>query len=175
MILKRDSKRIKELEKINVQHRKLNGKLRQEIDILESQLDFITYQNIVIENLQKENNHKDKLIDIANAGITNLQQENEELKKNQRYYKNGVFSLEYDKETLSDMVDDYKSRVEKAVNNCEKSIESINKKLENNKEPFEVVDGKIIYLNDYQVCRLKAIRMKCKELLNILQNGSDSE
>ena len=94
MILKRDSKRIKELEKINVQHRKLNGKLRQEIDILESQLDFITYQNIVIENLQKEN---------------------EELKKNQRYYKNGVFSLEYDKETLSDMVDDYKSRVEKAV------------------------------------------------------------
>lgn len=55
MILKRDSKRIKELEKINVQHRKLNGKLRQEIDILESQLDFITYQNIVIENLQKEN------------------------------------------------------------------------------------------------------------------------
>lgn len=154
MILKRDSKRIKELEKINVQHRKLNGKLRQEIDILESQLDFITYQNIVIENLQKEN---------------------EELKKNQRYYKNGVFSLEYDKETLSDMVDDYKSRVEKAVNNCEKSIESINKKLEDNKEPFEVVDGKIIYLNDYQVCRLKAIRMKCKELLNILQNGSDSE
>lgn len=108
MILKRDSKRIKELEKINVQHRKLNGKLRQEIDILESQLDFITYQNIVIENLQ---------------------QENEELKKNQRYYKNGVFSLEYDKETLSDMVDDYKSRVEKAVNNCEKSIESINKNI----------------------------------------------
>lgn len=52
-----------------------------------------------------------KLLDY----ITNLQQENEELKKNQRYYKNGVFSLEYDKETLSDMVDDYKSRVEKAV------------------------------------------------------------
>lgn len=56
MILKRDSKRIKELEEINEQHRKLNGKLRQEIDILESQLDFITYQNIVIENLQKEIN-----------------------------------------------------------------------------------------------------------------------
>ena len=47
--------------------------------------------------------------------ITNLQQDNEELKKNQRYYKNGVFSLEYDKETMSDMIDDYKSRVEKAV------------------------------------------------------------
>ena len=47
--------------------------------------------------------------------ITNLQQENEELIKNQRYYKNGVFSLEYDKETMSDMIDDYKSRCEKAV------------------------------------------------------------
>ena len=47
--------------------------------------------------------------------ITNLQQENEILKKNQRYYKNGVFSLEYDKETMSDMIDDYKSRCEKAL------------------------------------------------------------
>lgn len=47
--------------------------------------------------------------------IINLQQDNEELKKNQRYYKNGVFSLEYDKETMSDMIDDYKSRIEKAI------------------------------------------------------------
>lgn len=37
------------------------------------------------------------------------------LKKNQRYYKNGVFSLEYDKETMSDMIDEYKSRCEKAI------------------------------------------------------------
>lgn len=65
MILKRDSKRIKELEKINVQRRKLNGKLRQEIDILESQLDFITYQNIVIENLQKENEDYEQRIKKA--------------------------------------------------------------------------------------------------------------
>ena len=57
----------------------------------------------------------------------------------------------------------------KAIENCKKSIESINEKLKNNKEPFEVVDGKIICLNDYQVCRLKAIRMKSKELLNILE------
>lgn len=67
MILKRDSKRIKELEEINEQHRKLNGELRQEIDILESQLDFITYQNIVIENLQKEINklnHYKKLYNV---------------------------------------------------------------------------------------------------------------
>ena len=47
--------------------------------------------------------------------ITILQQENERLSKNQRYYKNGVFSLEYDKETMSDMIDDYKSRIEKAI------------------------------------------------------------
>lgn len=65
MILKRDSKRIKELEKINEEHRKLNGKLRQEIDILESQLDFITYQNIVIENLQKENEDYEQRIKKA--------------------------------------------------------------------------------------------------------------
>lgn len=47
--------------------------------------------------------------------ITNLQEENERLFKNQRYYKNGVFSLEYDKETMSDMIDDYKSRNKKAI------------------------------------------------------------
>lgn len=71
MILKRDSKRIKELEKINVQHRKLNGNLRQEIDILESQLDFITYQNIVIENLQKENEDYEQRIKKAVEYIKN--------------------------------------------------------------------------------------------------------
>lgn len=137
MILKRDSKRIKELEKINVQHRKLNGKLRQEIDILESQLDFITYQNIVIENLQKEN---------------------EELKKNQRYYKNGVFSLEYDKETLSDMVDDYKSRVEKAVEYINKNKKVVSK--------YEAKDTRL---------PLDTFMWGVDNLLNILQNGSDEE
>lgn len=136
MILKRDSKRIKELEKINVQHRKLNGKLRQEIDILESQLDFITYQNIVIENLQ---------------------QENEELKKNQRYYKNGVFSLEYDKETLSDMVDDYKSRIDKAVEYIKEHIQKYD------------IDGSIGDFDEFDMLT------KPNYLLNILQNGSDSE
>lgn len=39
----------------------------------------------------------------------------ERLSKNQRYYKDGVFSLEYDKETMSDMIDDYKSRIDKAI------------------------------------------------------------
>lgn len=46
--------------------------------------------------------------------ITNLQEENKRLIKNQRYYKNGVFSLEYDKETMSDMIDELYSRIDKA-------------------------------------------------------------
>ena len=53
--------------------------------------------------------------------IKQLQEENERLSKNQRYYKNGVFSLEYDKETMSDMIDDYKSRIDKAINILENS------------------------------------------------------
>ena len=64
------------------------------------------------------------------------------------------------------------ARTNKAIYNLEKSIISIDEKLKNNREPFEVIDGKLIYLNDYQVCRLKAIRMKCKEILKILR-GED--
>lgn len=61
-----------------------------------------------------------------------------------------------------------KKQKDDVVECCKNSIKSINEKLENNKEPFEVVDGKIICLNDYQVVRLKAIRMKCKEILRML-------
>lgn len=56
--------------------------------------------------------------------IKELEEENKRLSKNQRYYKNGVFSLEYDKETMSDMIDDYKSRIDKAIAYIEKSIDS---------------------------------------------------
>ena len=48
-------------------------------------------------------------------------------------------------------------RIDKAINNLEKSIESINKKL---------IDQN---MNDYQIVRLKAIRMKSKEILEILK------
>lgn len=68
-----------------------------------------------ITNLQKE---VDKLTAESTeweSKCYDLQEENKTLRKNQRYYKNGVFSLEYDKETLSDMIDDYKSRNEKAI------------------------------------------------------------
>ena len=117
----------------------------------------------------------DNLLDY----ITNLQQENERLKIKCDFLV-GKKLAEIDKNAKQIKIkaiehEDYKSKVEKAINNCKKSIEAINTKLENNKEPFEVVDGKIIYLNDYQVARLKAIRMKCKELLNILQNGDEEK
>ena len=89
--------------------------------------------------------------------ITNLQQENEELKKNQRYYKKGVFCLEYDKETMSDIIDDYKQRIDKAI-----------EYIEENKVKAYPVYGDYtdtdfeINLNAYEV----------NDLLNIL-NGSD--
>lgn len=92
--------------------------------------------------------------------ITILQKENEELKKNQRYYKNGVFSLEYDKETLSDMVDDYKSRVEKAV----EYITSYQKI-----RTVKVGDKHIVH------CCLDLIGDEYIKLLNILQNGGDKD
>ena len=69
--------------------------------------DYITNLEECHKNMFDINLENDKL-------IWNLQNENERLKQNQRYYKNGVFSLEYDKETMSDMIDDYKSRIEKA-------------------------------------------------------------
>lgn len=140
-------------------------------ETLEYKIDFLTKSlNIGIPTKNR------RYFNDIKYYITNLQKENERLKEENKH----IFANVNDDELLISNAmnyaeaQDYKSRVEKAVYNCEKSIESINKKLENNKEPFEVVDGKIIYLNDYQVCRLKAIRMKSKELLNILQNGSDA-
>ena len=58
-------------------------------------------------------------------------------------------------------------RIDKAIENCKKSIESINQKLQDDKT-IKVVDGKVANMNEYQIIRLKAIRMKCKELLAIL-------
>ncbi len=61
-----------------------------------------------------------------------------------------------------------KKQKDDVVECCKNSIKSINEKLENNKEHLIVIDGKIMCLNDYQIARLKAIRMKCKELLRML-------
>ena len=65
--------------------------------------------------------------------------------------------------------EDYKSRNDKATDNCKKSIESINQKLQDDKT-IKVIDGEVVNMNEYQIVRLKAIRMKCKELLEILRD-----
>ena len=54
------------------------------------------------------------------------------------------------------------TKIEKIEKHLEKSIESINQKL-------LVENGRIINMNDYQIVRLKAIRMKCKEILKMLK------
>ena len=80
---------------------------------------------------------------------------------------------DYDRHKLFEENQQLKKQKDDVVECCKNSIKSINEKLENNKELFEVVDGKIIYLNDYQVVRLKAIRMKCKEILRMLGEIDD--
>ena len=71
-------------------------------------------------------------------------------------------------EELKDQLQQKENIIKEVRDNLENSIKSINEKLKNNKEPFEVINGIIQYINDYRVVRLKAFRTKCKELLEIL-------
>lgn len=105
------------------------------------------------KTLQKRNSRQRLANQKQYELILKLQQENEELKKNQRYYKNGVFSLEYDKETLSDMVDDYKSRCEKASD----KLSFIDEALESD------------------TLNVPLCITKINSALNILQNGSEDK
>lgn len=58
-------------------------------------------------------------------------------------------------------------RTNKAKNNLEKSIESINNKLAD--KELRNANDRIEYLsNECRIARLKAIRTKCKEILEIL-------
>ena len=85
--------------------------------------------------------------------IKELQQENQQLKE----------QLE---------LNDFKTTYNQYVERCEKyksisSIDSINNKLSDKKIRFE--NGILVNpIKDYRLVRLKAIRMKCKELLQIL-------
>lgn len=54
------------------------------------------------------------------------------------------------------------TKIDKVVRKLENSIESIDKKI-------KVKDGMAVNMNDYQIVRLKAIRMKCKEILKMLK------
>lgn len=81
-----------------------------------------------------------------------LKEENKRLTKNQRYYKNGVFSLENDKETMSDMIDDYKSRIDKAI---------------------EFIKENADYDEDINRCCDDLRDDDCDELLEILKGGKN--
>lgn len=60
------------------------------------------------------------------------------------------------------------TKIDNVVSKLENSIESIDKKLLDDKK-IKVKDGIVVNMNDYQIVRLKAIRMKCKEILDMLK------
>lgn len=60
------------------------------------------------------------------------------------------------------------TKIDNVVRKLESSIESIDKKLLDDKK-IKVKDGRVVNMNDYQIVRLKAIRMKCKEILKMLK------
>lgn len=63
------------------------------------------------------------------------------------------------------------NRIDKAINNLENSIKSINNKLSD--KEIRVENGRIVNpINDYRIVRLKGIRTKCKEILKILKGGN---
>ncbi len=74
------------------------------------------------------------------------------------------------KNELGDKLDKYMyeaniellTKIDNVVRKLENSIESIDKKI-------KVKDGMLVNMNDYQIVRLKAIRMKCKEILKMLK------
>lgn len=74
------------------------------------------------------------------------------------------------KNELGDKLDKYMyeaniellTKIDSVVRKLENSIESIDKKI-------KVKDGMVVNMNDYQIVRLKAIRMKCKEILKMLK------
>lgn len=80
------------------------------------------------------------------------------------------------KDELGDKLDKYMyeaniellTKIDNVVRKLENSIESIDKKLLDDKK-IKVKDGIVVNMNDYQIVRLKAIRMKCKEILDMLK------
>lgn len=80
------------------------------------------------------------------------------------------------KNELGDKLDKYMydaniellTKIDSVVRKLENSIESIDKKLLDDKK-IKIENGKVVNMNDYQIVRLKAIRMKCKEILKMLK------
>ena len=146
---------ISNLEQDNTMYAQLKDEYEEEIEDLKENNEVL----LSSYKAQKDINHQQlSMVIKRDKKIKDLQQENEKLKKNQRYYKNGVFSLEYDKETLSDMVDDYKSR-------CEKSIEYNNQIIKDTRDFYRPTTD-IIYSGD------SLIEIATNNI-NILQNGGE--
>lgn len=80
------------------------------------------------------------------------------------------------KNELGDKLDKYMyeaniellTKIDSVVRKLENSIESIDKKLLDDKK-IKIENGRVVNMNDYQIARLKAIRMKCKEILKMLK------
>ena len=80
------------------------------------------------------------------------------------------------KDELGDKLDKYMydaniellTKIDSIVRKLENSIESIDKKLLDDKK-IKIENGRVVNMNDYQIVRLKAIRMKCKEILKMLK------
>ena len=107
----------------------------------------------------------------------------EEIKELKDYHKRCIESIDY--YYLSDSfyeihnkvfneIEELHNKIDKLTNNLENSINNINVKL-GDKE-IRVENGKIVNpINDYRTVRLKAIRMKCKELQEILKGSGVDE
>lgn len=88
-------------------------------------------------------------------------------------YKSGLNQSEHDN-TIGIMEENIKLRelLNDIINNLTISINAINKKLIEDKE-IKMKKGRILNMNGFQKVRLKAIRTKCKELLNFIEEIND--
>ena len=98
--------------------------------------------------------------------LLNCEQENQKLKEElDKAIKQSVTDHKYASE-CEDKVITYKSVLDEIRDNLQNSIDSINDKLSD--KEIRVENGIIVNpINDYRIVRLKAIRIKCKELLQI--------
>lgn len=131
---------ILKLQQLEQEHKKINGELRKENSKLE----------IALQNIQEDYDRRIEEIDVLKKKLDRryykneckrLEQENERLKKNQRLSPEERQHFHLDIDEIYEILIDYKSR-------CEKAVEYINMHYLNANEP---------------------------DLLNILQNGSDSQ
>lgn len=90
----------------------------------------------------------------------------------QKYYEKNQHLKENNKSIMEELLrvvglyNQQKSVLDEIRDNLQNSIDSINDKLSD--KEIRVENGIIVNpINDYRIVRLKAIRMKCKELLQI--------